>query len=92
RMLNDSSTNNLIHWSTDGLAICIPEVPEFSRNVLPQYFKHNNWPSFIRQLNLYGFHRVNLAKTEGGQQQTYYFMNEHFQRDNHSLLGQIKRR
>ncbi|KAI7852114.1 HSF-type DNA-binding-domain-containing protein [Circinella umbellata] len=64
-MLNDSSINNLIRWSVDGRAICIPDVSAFSKDILPQYFKHNNWSSFIRQLNLYEFRRVNVAEPTG---------------------------
>ncbi|KAI9490835.1 hypothetical protein BDB00DRAFT_531050 [Zychaea mexicana] len=50
-MLNEADTNNLIRWSDDGRAICIPDVATFSKDILSQYFKHSNWPSFIRQLN-----------------------------------------
>ncbi|ORY89953.1 hypothetical protein BCR43DRAFT_417922, partial [Syncephalastrum racemosum] len=50
-IINDPSNRELAHWSDDGTMIRIPESATFAKNVLPRYFKHNNWQSFVRQLN-----------------------------------------
>mgnify|MGYP003385082547 CR=1 FL=1 len=39
-------------WGRDGQTIIITNVDKFSRDVLPRYFKHNNFQSFVRQLNM----------------------------------------
>lgn len=50
-MLEDISIQSLISWSEKGDLFSVSNPTAFSKSVLPQYFKHNNWQSFVRQLN-----------------------------------------
>jgi len=61
-ILEKPDYQDMIHWSPDGTAIIIDKVHDFSQNVLPLYFKHSNYMSFIRQLNMYGFTRSEVFK------------------------------
>ena len=64
-MVDDEKYQSLIHWnSTSGFVVVNPD--EFAHHVLPQYFKHNNFASFVRQLNMYGFHKVKDFGVGGG--------------------------
>lgn len=57
-MLEDDSIKHLIAWTPSNDSFVISPGEEFSK-VLSQYFKHTNPSSFVRQLNMYGFHKVN---------------------------------
>ena len=57
-IVNDSATNEIIAWNEDGNGFIVKNVNKFSDEVLPKYFKHNNFSSFIRQLNMYDFHKT----------------------------------
>ncbi|KAJ6262843.1 hypothetical protein Dda_1400 [Drechslerella dactyloides] len=57
-MLEDANIQHLISWASSGESFVMSPTGEFSK-VLSQYFKHTNVSSFVRQLNMYGFHKVN---------------------------------
>jgi vacuolar-type H+-ATPase subunit I/STV1 len=58
KILNSGTNNEVISWSADEACFVIKDIHCFSESILPQYFKHKNISSFIRQLNMYDFHKV----------------------------------
>ncbi|KAI9209701.1 uncharacterized protein BJ171DRAFT_418076 [Polychytrium aggregatum] len=95
-MVNDPSTNDLIHWSEDGTTFVVPRHEDFAREVLPRFFKHNNFSSFVRQLNMYGFHKVPHLQQgvlhSDGEGEIWEFANPHFQRNQPDLISLVTRK
>ncbi|TPX59099.1 hypothetical protein PhCBS80983_g02732 [Powellomyces hirtus] len=61
RILEDDAYKHLIRWSPSGTSFLVLDSVALSSQILPLVFKHNNYTSFVRQLNLYGFHKKNRS-------------------------------
>lgn len=57
-IVDDPNYDDIIKWNSQGDAFIIVKQNEFCEQILPVYFKHKNLSSFIRQLNMYGFHKT----------------------------------
>lgn len=52
-MVEDPSTDAVISWSRAKNSFIVWDSYKLSTTLLPRYFKHGNFSSFIRQLNTY---------------------------------------
>lgn len=94
KLVNDSETNHLISWSPGGKTFVIKNQADFARELLPLYYKHNNMASFIRQLNMYGFHKITSVENGGlrYEKDEIEFSHPCFMKGHAYLLEHIKRK
>lgn len=57
-MLEDPSFQHIVSWGPHGDCFVVKDMNDFTKTVLPRMFKHQNFASFVRQLNKYDFHKV----------------------------------
>ncbi|RWW75333.1 hypothetical protein BHE74_00016650, partial [Ensete ventricosum] len=87
QMVEDNVTDDVISWGETGTSFVVWKTAEFARDLLPVHFKHNNFSSFVRQLNTYccqGFRKVVPDRWE--------FANDNFRQGEQRLLCKIRRR
>jgi len=85
-ILETSEYKNIISWSEDGKYFSIINLHDFTENILPKFYKHNNFSSFVRQLNMYDFHKKRSNQNE------HIFQHPKFIRGHQDLIKTIKRK
>lgn len=95
--MDESRNTDLIRWSDKGDSFIVLDEDEFAKTLIPELFKHNNYASFVRQLNMYGFHkRVGLSDnsmkaSERKNKSPSEYYNPYFRRGHPNLLWLINK-
>ncbi|PVZ99859.1 hypothetical protein BB558_004120, partial [Smittium angustum] len=95
-LVDEPSTDEYIRWTEGGDSFIVNKHEDFAREILPKYFKHNNFSSFVRQLNMYKFHKVphpqhGVLLAEESADESWEFSNTYFQRNQPDLLHFVVR-
>lgn len=94
----DTCDPSVACWSDDGETFVVKNPEKFEKQIIPQFFKHSKFSSFVRQLNFYAFRKIKYADTiridpklEAETANYWRFRHEKFQRGKPELLQEIKR-
>ena len=92
----DTCDPTIAGWSADGASFLVRDTDRLAKTVIPQFFKHNKWSSFVRQLNFYGFKKVKGEAVTVAQEERLegmvQFRHEHFLRGRPDQLVEIQRK
>ena len=92
-MVNDPQTSDVVYWNhgakspdgaSCGAAFTVIDNGRMEKEIIPHFYKHSNFTSFIRQLNQYRFRKLDVK--------SWTFGHEAFVKGRPELLPQIKRK
>uniref|UniRef100_A0A7S2NQY9 HSF-type DNA-binding domain-containing protein n=1 Tax=Leptocylindrus danicus TaxID=163516 RepID=A0A7S2NQY9_9STRA len=86
-ILKQTEHRKFISWAVHGRAWKVHDTEAFTKRVLPQYFpKQTKYASFIRQVNLWGFERINAGPDAG------YYYHESFRKNKEMMCREMIRK
>lgn len=94
-MVDDPNNASCVSWTSNGTQFRVHNVEDFARNMLPTYYRHNNFASFVRQLNMYCFRKVAAAHrtvVRHGDAHRWEFVHPLFRRGRPELMALMRRK
>jgi len=92
----DTCDPSVASWTTDGDMFVVRDPDLFAASIIPQFFDHSKFSSFARQLNFYGFRKmqskpIRNSDFDANTARHVTFFNENFKRGKCDLLKNIQR-
>jgi hypothetical protein len=85
-IVSNPQLSHIVCWTKKGDNFKVLDESMFCQQILALHFKHSNMSSFVRQLNMYDFHKRQMTRN------VLVFYHDFFKRDNKQLLQHIKRK
>lgn len=83
-------------WSLDGSTFVVKDKDRFAKTITPLYFNQKNFSSLVRQLNFYGFSKMQskeILNSDVNKKTKHFvsFCNKNFRQNRKDLLRHIRR-
>jgi hypothetical protein len=78
-MLGDAAKighGSIVSWQPHGMSFRVHQPEVFTRTVMSRYFKQTKYKSFLRQLHIYGFHRIAKGRDRGAYIHSMFIRNK----------------
>jgi hypothetical protein len=75
RLLEDAPTlgfDAIVSWMPSGKAFKVHNTKLFEKEIMNRFFNQTRYKSFLRQLNLYGFHREATGTSKGSYSRDFF--------------------
>jgi len=93
----DGCDPSIAEWSDNGETFVVKDTKKFASKIIPIFFNHSKFSSFVRQLNFYGFRKIKfdplrLNDAKDCEESKYCkFKHDLFRRGRPDLLFQIRK-